>query len=170
MQTTHNANWPVPPSNTPVNGESKWLLGWTVGGGMEFALTDRWSAKAEYMYYDLGKETYHDRQQPARRRRHARQHGSHRRELPLRAEVLRGARSSRGSGRLSHETIRSPRAHACPGLFAFPGTREKLCFAQPTWRGGRPWMMQKGHEAVAKGGRTMAELRKPYCEAPLSGN
>jgi opacity protein-like surface antigen len=24
---------------------------------MEFALTDRWSAKAEYMYYDLGKET-----------------------------------------------------------------------------------------------------------------
>ena len=25
---------------------------------MEFALTDRWSAKAEYMYYDLGKESY----------------------------------------------------------------------------------------------------------------
>jgi opacity protein-like surface antigen len=31
-----------------------WQLGWTAGGGMEFALTDRWSAKAEYMYYDLG--------------------------------------------------------------------------------------------------------------------
>jgi hypothetical protein len=27
-------------------------------------------------------------------------------------------------------------------------------------------MMQKGHEAAAKGGRTMAEVRKPYCEAP----
>jgi outer membrane immunogenic protein len=25
---------------------------------MEFALTDRWSAKAEYMYYDLGSSTY----------------------------------------------------------------------------------------------------------------
>jgi opacity protein-like surface antigen len=25
---------------------------------MEFALTDRWSAKAEYTYYDLGQETY----------------------------------------------------------------------------------------------------------------
>ena len=25
-----------------------------LGGGMEFALTDRWSAKAEYMHYDLG--------------------------------------------------------------------------------------------------------------------
>ena len=48
----------MPPSNTPVNGESNWQLGWTVGGGMEFALTDRWSAKAEYMYYDLGQESY----------------------------------------------------------------------------------------------------------------
>ena len=25
---------------------------------MEFALTDRWSAKAEYMHYDLGTETF----------------------------------------------------------------------------------------------------------------
>jgi opacity protein-like surface antigen len=58
VQTSQNQNLPVPPSNTPVNGESKWLLGWTLGGGMEFALTDRWSAKAEYMYYDLGQENY----------------------------------------------------------------------------------------------------------------
>ncbi len=35
-----------------------WNNGWTVGGGMEFALTDRWSAKAEYMHYDLGSSTY----------------------------------------------------------------------------------------------------------------
>jgi len=58
VQTSHNANVPLPPSNTPVNGESKWLLGWTLGTGMEFALTDRWSAKAEYNYYDLGQESY----------------------------------------------------------------------------------------------------------------
>ena len=57
-QTSQNQNLPLPPSNTPVNGESNWHLGWTIGGGMEFALTDRWSAKAEYMYYDLGKESY----------------------------------------------------------------------------------------------------------------
>jgi opacity protein-like surface antigen len=58
VQTSNNRNLPVPPSNTPVNGESNWQLGWTLGGGMEFALTDRWSAKAEYMYYDLGQESY----------------------------------------------------------------------------------------------------------------
>ena len=26
---------------------------WTIGAGMEFALTDRWSAKAEYMHYEF---------------------------------------------------------------------------------------------------------------------
>jgi outer membrane immunogenic protein len=42
---------------SPVS-TSNWQVGWTVGGGMEFALTDRWSAKAEYMYYDLGTDTF----------------------------------------------------------------------------------------------------------------
>ena len=42
---------------TPVVA-TKWQNGWTLGGGMEFALTDRWSAKAEYMHYDLGKERF----------------------------------------------------------------------------------------------------------------
>jgi len=53
-----NAGTPFLPSNTPVNGETKWLNGWTVGGGIEFALTNTWSAKAEYMYYDLGEASY----------------------------------------------------------------------------------------------------------------
>jgi len=35
-----------------------WAGGWTGGGGMEFALTEKLSAKAEYMHYDLGKDTY----------------------------------------------------------------------------------------------------------------
>jgi opacity protein-like surface antigen len=35
-----------------------WANGWTLGGGVEIALTDRWSAKAEYMHYDLGNNTY----------------------------------------------------------------------------------------------------------------
>ena len=42
----------------PVSVETKWQNGWTLGGGMEFAFTDRWSAKAEYMHYDLGKERF----------------------------------------------------------------------------------------------------------------
>lgn len=29
-------------------------IGWTAGGGLEFALSDRWSAKIEYLYVDLG--------------------------------------------------------------------------------------------------------------------
>jgi len=28
--------------------------GWTIGGGGEYALADRWTVKAEYLYYDLG--------------------------------------------------------------------------------------------------------------------
>ena len=28
--------------------------GWTIGGGGEYALADRWIVKAEYLYYDLG--------------------------------------------------------------------------------------------------------------------
>ncbi len=42
---------------TPVVA-TKWVNGWTLGGGMEFALTDRWSAKAEYMHYDLGQDRF----------------------------------------------------------------------------------------------------------------
>jgi opacity protein-like surface antigen len=38
--------------------DTKWMTGWIAGGGMEFALTDRWSAKAEYQHYDLGKKTF----------------------------------------------------------------------------------------------------------------
>ena len=37
---------------------TKWVTGWTAGGGMEFALTDSWSAKAEYMHYEFGSERY----------------------------------------------------------------------------------------------------------------
>ena len=33
---------------------SKTKAGWTVGGGVEYALPDRWSLRAEYLYVDLG--------------------------------------------------------------------------------------------------------------------
>jgi outer membrane immunogenic protein len=32
-------------------------VGWTAGGGAEFALGRKWSVKAEYLYYDLGSES-----------------------------------------------------------------------------------------------------------------
>jgi opacity protein-like surface antigen len=58
IETKQNSNLPVPPSGTPINGETKWQAGWAVGAGMEFALTNRWSARAEYMHYDLGSSNY----------------------------------------------------------------------------------------------------------------
>jgi outer membrane immunogenic protein len=33
---------------------SKTKLGWTVGGGLEWALTRNWSVKAEYLYLNFG--------------------------------------------------------------------------------------------------------------------
>ena len=32
-------------------------IGWTVGGGVEYRFARRWSAKAEYLHYDLGTES-----------------------------------------------------------------------------------------------------------------
>ncbi|MGX7703944.1 outer membrane protein [Methylobacterium sp. Gmos1] len=39
-------------------GEHRLQLGWTAGGGAEFALTERVSLRAEYKYLDLGTATY----------------------------------------------------------------------------------------------------------------
>jgi outer membrane immunogenic protein len=33
-------------------------VGWTAGGGLEWLFAPNWSAKAEYLYYDLGAVTY----------------------------------------------------------------------------------------------------------------
>jgi outer membrane immunogenic protein len=33
-------------------------VGWTVGGGLEWMFLPNWSAKVEYLYYDLGNVTY----------------------------------------------------------------------------------------------------------------
>jgi outer membrane immunogenic protein len=47
----------VPPAgaNNCENGSvTATRLGWTIGGGLEWALSNNWSLKAEYLYYDLG--------------------------------------------------------------------------------------------------------------------
>jgi outer membrane immunogenic protein len=33
-------------------------VGWTAGGGIEYAVTPNWSFKTEYLYYDLGTMSY----------------------------------------------------------------------------------------------------------------
>jgi outer membrane immunogenic protein len=38
--------------------QSNTSLGWTAGAGIEFAFTPCWSVKAEYLYYNLGPQTY----------------------------------------------------------------------------------------------------------------
>ncbi|GLK77192.1 porin [Methylopila jiangsuensis] len=38
--------------------KSKTRVGWTVGGGVEAALTDNWRVHAEYRYADFGSKTY----------------------------------------------------------------------------------------------------------------
>ena len=35
-------------------GASTTKTGWTIGGGVEVALVGNWTAKAEYLYVDLG--------------------------------------------------------------------------------------------------------------------
>jgi outer membrane immunogenic protein len=44
--------------NVPgIGSETDTRVGWTAGGGVEFALTGPWTAKIEYLYVDLGKAT-----------------------------------------------------------------------------------------------------------------
>jgi len=46
-------------ANIFANGAfSDTLVGWTAGGGLEWMFMPNWSAKVEYLYYDLGRVTY----------------------------------------------------------------------------------------------------------------
>lgn len=38
--------------------DSNGMWGWTVGGGLEYAVTDHVTVKAEYLYYDLGETDF----------------------------------------------------------------------------------------------------------------
>jgi outer membrane immunogenic protein len=38
-------------------GYDTWRIGWTVGGGVEYAFANNWSFKAEYLYLDYGTST-----------------------------------------------------------------------------------------------------------------
>ena len=55
--TTFNAR-PAIITIVPLDSTTKTLTGWTVGYGAEFALAQNWSAKGEWMYYDLGSDNF----------------------------------------------------------------------------------------------------------------
>jgi len=42
----------------PATSDSQDHSGWVAGVGAEYAITNNWTAKLEYMYYDLGEENY----------------------------------------------------------------------------------------------------------------
>jgi len=42
------------PINWYTSDSTMTRFGWTIGGGGEYALANRWTFKAEYLYYDLG--------------------------------------------------------------------------------------------------------------------
>jgi len=61
---TSGAQTTIPPGTTvslpactlicATGSASQWLLGWTAGFGAEYAFSNYWTTKVEYLYYDLG--------------------------------------------------------------------------------------------------------------------
>ena len=49
---------PLPPGTPPVNTATHTRIGWTVGTGAEFALTKNLSVTGEWLYFDLGSDTF----------------------------------------------------------------------------------------------------------------
>ncbi len=52
-------------TNVYTQDANKTKLGWTAGAGAEYALGEKWSLKAEYLYYDLGNESFTVNSTPA---------------------------------------------------------------------------------------------------------
>jgi outer membrane immunogenic protein len=53
---TETLGFPDTPGSFGTAGSSSTLrAGWTAGGGFEWMFAPKWSAKAEYLYYDLGR-------------------------------------------------------------------------------------------------------------------
>jgi outer membrane immunogenic protein len=49
---------PVNPGFGSTGGYSTTRIGWSAGGGLEWLFLPKWSAKLEYLYYNLGSFTY----------------------------------------------------------------------------------------------------------------
>ena len=46
-------------NTNPLTGNTTSNVGWTLGGGVEYAFTNNWTAKIEGLYVDTGEETQH---------------------------------------------------------------------------------------------------------------
>jgi outer membrane immunogenic protein len=57
-QKSHHNGPTFPDAGGVVSGDSS-HIGYVVGGGLEWALSPRWSIKGEYLYVDLGEADYH---------------------------------------------------------------------------------------------------------------
>ena len=57
QQTFPGAFLTITPPIFGAASASKTAAGWTVGGGLEWMFGPKWSAKVEYLYYDLGSVT-----------------------------------------------------------------------------------------------------------------
>jgi outer membrane immunogenic protein len=55
--TVYNDGWNLAPISAGGVNFSNLQVGWTAGGGVEWMFMPNWSAKAEYLYYDLGTVT-----------------------------------------------------------------------------------------------------------------
>ena len=53
-----NTNVPFGGPLTISASDSAVQFGWTVGAGVEYGFLGRWSAKLEYLYYDLGDHSF----------------------------------------------------------------------------------------------------------------
>lgn len=67
-RTTSTASYTVRPFVGPSFGdsvsESTTRTGWTAGGGAEYAFTDNWTFKTEYLYTDLGGQDFANFSEP----------------------------------------------------------------------------------------------------------
>lgn len=57
MHNEYSLTVAVPPF-VAATSSSNSHLGWTLGGGVEWAFAPTWTLKAEYLYYDFDSETY----------------------------------------------------------------------------------------------------------------
>jgi outer membrane immunogenic protein len=64
VRSDTNVSFGTAPGNSVYNGavhigsDSQIRVGWTVGAGAEYAFAPNWSVKAEYLYVDLGTQSY----------------------------------------------------------------------------------------------------------------
>ena len=110
----------VKASASGIGSFSSTEVGWTAGGGVEYAFVNNWSAKIEYLYVDLGNMTCtHLRHRPARREiQH--QHRARRPELQVltRSSPIRPGPAARRPRRFS--AIHNRAHRVSPGLAKRP--------------------------------------------------